>query len=246
MTKDQLFGALREILTLGTTALLAYGIGTEGLWQEIAGGVTTFGLLIWGFRANEGPEALLTIMRKLLTSIGGIMIAVNIISPEKANVIVPLLTTIVSVVWSIFFKGAKPPSAAVLILLSLVPFLASCGLRLTDDGCLLGAITRGNSTYYIGPCVGPDADGDGNADVDRVKAEWANNSGQNLRATYWLSKKPVLVEYQFQPGVWLQWSSKSGVVIYPLPPEIEKALDGKPEPVEKPAILPFPVADPLS
>lgn len=121
-----------------------------------------------------------------------------------------------------------------IFLLLAIFLLPSCGLRITEDGCILGSYKKGSSTYYAGPCLGPDKDGDGDSDIDRFRVQWANDDGQQLRATYWLKNKPLVMEYQLQDGLWVGWSSKSGVTIYPIPPEVEKAMEGKPEPIEEP------------
>lgn len=112
--------------------------------------------------------------------------------------------------------------------------LSSCGITVTEDGCLLGNYKRGSSTYFAGPCVGTDSQ------VDRFRVQWENEDKQKLRATYWTKeKRPVFVEY-FTGALWLKWTSKSGVLIGPVPPEVGKALEGNPEPI------PAPVANPLN
>lgn len=124
-------------------------------------------------------------------------------------------------------------------LVALTVFAAtvtSCGIAVTEDGCVLGKYTRGGSTYYAGPCVGPDKDGDGEADIDRFRVQWANDSGDRLRATYTTAAGAVLLEYLADSGIWVGWSSKSGVVLGPVPPQVEKAMQGEPEPVAKPVV----------
>lgn len=112
---------------------------------------------------------------------------------------------------------------------------SSCAIQFTEDGCILAnrRMTNG-STYLVGPCVGPDTDGDGNADVNRFRAQWQNEQGQVLRATYWTNVDlPTLIEYQISPGLWATWSAKSGVVVDFVPPEVVEK-----EPVEvEPAAL---------
>lgn len=116
-----------------------------------------------------------------------------------------------------------------------VLLLSSCGMQVTADGCLLGKVTRGSNTYYAGPCVGPDKDQDGDADVDRFRVKWQSADGTLLRATYWVGAvRATLVEYQLEDGLWVGWSAKSGVVIGPLPEEVEKALEGNPVPTPTP------------
>lgn len=117
-----------------------------------------------------------------------------------------------------------------LALFACLLLFPSCALEITEDGCLLGKYNRNNVSYAAGPCMGP------NSEINRYRVQWSNDDGQKLRATYWVKdKRPVLVEY-FTGTIWLQWSSKSGVVIGPLPPEVQKALEGKPEPIFAPKI----------
>lgn len=111
-------------------------------------------------------------------------------------------------------------------------FLSSCGITFTEDGCILGNYTKGGSSYAAGPCIGADSE------INRFRVQWSNEQKQKLRGTYWTkAKKPVLIEY-FTGELWLKWSSKSGVLIGPVPPEIESALAGKPEPIATPVPTP--------
>jgi hypothetical protein len=109
--------------------------------------------------------------------------------------------------------------------------LTSCALSVTEDGCLLGSYKHGTGTYQAGPCVGPAGE------VNRYRVQWTNDESNVLRATYWVkSNKRMLVEYQVSPGVWVQWSSKSGVMLGSVPPEVQAALEGTPQPIPAPPI----------
>ena len=118
-------------------------------------------------------------------------------------------------------SGGSLPSilltAAALSMAGLV--LPSCvPLSLTSDGCVLGSYSKDGKTWKAGPCVGPDGK------VDRIKVQWSNEAGQELRATIYYDKRKTLVEYHAGGGLWLQWTSKSGVVIGPVPPQVETSL----------------------
>lgn len=131
-----------------------------------------------------------------------------------------------------------------LVLFLGVSFLfPSCaGIEVTPDGCILGTYTRGNQTYLAGPCVGQKPGKDGKPQVDRFQVKWVNHDGQTLRATYWIeAKKKIEIEYQLANGIWIAWDSKSGVLIGPVPLEVEKAMAGKPEPVAEPNVLTNPL-----
>ena len=45
-----------------------------------------------------------------------------------------------------------------------------------------------------------------------------------MPATIYYDKRKTLVEYHAGGGLWLQWTSKSGVVIGPIPPQVETSL----------------------
>lgn len=120
-----------------------------------------------------------------------------------------------------------------LFILAGVVLISSCGISITEDGCILGSKKRGDSTYYVGPCVGPDTDQDGNADVDRFRVRWTNEDGQEVRGTYWLSNSHApLLEYRLQDGLWVRIDSKSGVTLSPIPPPMASALEGDPQPAD--------------
>lgn len=135
-----------------------------------------------------------------------------------------------------YFNNIKFDNLNLPLLAFLCICLSSCGVTFTEDGCILGNYTKGGSSYAAGPCVGADSQ------IDRFRVQWSNDQKQKLRATYWTkAKKPVLIEY-FTGELWLKWSSKSGVLIGPVPPEVEDALKGKPEPIPAPTPnIPIPV-----
>lgn len=123
--------------------------------------------------------------------------------------------------------------------------LPSCmpGVSVTSDGCILGTYTKDGQTYLAGPCVGEKPAPGTGSEVDRFRVEWQNPEGQHLRATYWLKRsKSVLVEYKLDSGVWLAWSAKSGVMIGPVPPEVQSAMEGAPPSIPAPNIIELPEA----
>lgn len=99
---------------------------------------------------------------------------------------------------------------------------SGCGsLAITEDGCILGSYQRDGMTYQAGACV--DADGK----VDRVRVQWRNGEGQEIRATIYRKSNGTLIEYRLAGSMWIRWTAKSGVQLGPLPTEVETALENE-------------------
>jgi hypothetical protein len=83
--------------------------------------------------------------------------------------------------------------------------------------------------------------------VNRFRVKWRNDTGDDLRATYWVrGGKPVLIEYLTKSGIWISWDSKSGVLLGAVPPEVDKALEGDPQPITSQPIIFAPQAASVS
>jgi hypothetical protein len=105
-----------------------------------------------------------------------------------------------------------------LLIVSLSVLSTSCGsLSITEDGCILGSYQREGISYKAGPCV------DSNGKVDRVRVQWENKEGQQIRATIYRKSKGTLIEYKIGEDLWIRWTAKSGVVIGPVPPEVAQS-----------------------
>lgn len=107
---------------------------------------------------------------------------------------------------------------------ALTCFSVSCAgsgvsLGITPEGCAMFTYGHGSKTYSAGPCIGPDGK------IDRYRSEWRNTDGVALRAERVTKTKVTTVWYQSTDGTWLKWSSKSGVMLGPVPNEVTPALD---------------------
>lgn len=231
MKKEQTLGLIREALTaLGALAFA----GFSG-WPSVVGLILLIVSIVWAVVANEGAEIVYTLVRKLISSAPAILVEFSLIDVDQAASIVALLLPVSAMVWSYISKGGNiDPNKVGIFIVSITSllFVSCAGVRITPDGCVLGTYTKGGQTYLAGPCIGETLDEDGRNQIDRFQVVWENQDGQTLRAVYWVaSKKRVQIEYRLESGVWLKWSSKSGVLIGPVPIEVEKALAGDPIPV---------------
>lgn len=235
INKEQLLGLLREVLTAFGGLVFATTTG----WESITGLILAIASIIWSVWQHEGLEVIFTSIRKAISLVPAIFVMLGWISPEKAGILISMLAPLTSIIWSITTNGPAPTNDGrfpLWILCLFTLFINSCGINFTEDGCILAQYNKNGKIYQAGPCVGPDMDKDGNADVNRFRVVWSNDDKQTIRATYWTDKKkPVLIEY-LTGDVWIKWTSKSGVIIGPVPAEVDKALQGNPEPIEKPVI----------
>lgn len=231
MKKEQTLGLIREALT----ALGALAFASFTGWESIVGLLILIVSIVWAIFAHEGSGIVYTLVRKLISSTPAILVELKFINPEQAASVVALLLPVSAMIWSYISKGgtvnANKVSMILLSFLSLL-FVSCAGVRITPDGCVLGTYTKDGQTYLAGPCIGERLDEDSRNQIDRFQVRWENADGQNLRATYWIEwEKPVQIEYMLESGIWVAWDAKSGITIGPVPPEVESALDGVPEPV---------------
>lgn len=93
-------GMLRELMAAASVALLVYGIGSEVLWQTVTGGVVAVWMLVAGLRANEGWEALGSVIRKILSAVGGVLVLQGAMSPERADALIGVIFNLIAMAWS--------------------------------------------------------------------------------------------------------------------------------------------------
>jgi hypothetical protein len=179
MNEKQL-GLLRELLTAASAALIAYGIGTSGLWEEISGGIVAIVMLIWGIRSNAGWEALSSSLRKALSAAAGVLVMTGVLAPDKAEVLLGLALQFVSFGWSLWGKGgdsATPPAVPLLALLAALSFLLPSCTGVDGLGSVVGSVTvidpttgaKGGLTYEKGKPV-----------TASLKAPLKNESGETI------------------------------------------------------------------
>lgn len=95
--------------------------------------------------------------------------------------------------------------------------LSSCAglsFAVSPEGCALARYSQDGQTYYAGPCVGADGK------VDRYVTQWQNDTGDTIRLTRFAGSKENRIHYKGADGSWIEWSSKSGVLLGPAPVEL--------------------------
>lgn len=105
MTRESLLGVVRELMAAVGGAMVAWGVQSEPWWPEVSGVLVAVVSLVWGIRANEGVEAVLTLVRKAISAAGGAAVATGVMTPEKAAAAVGVFGALVSVLWTLK-KGA--------------------------------------------------------------------------------------------------------------------------------------------
>ena len=152
-------------------------------------------------------------------------------NPEGSVAAISLLNILLRFVTNrgIHFPGIKAPAMLALLFVPLI-FLAlpSCaGLsmvrlsaiqpKFTADGCaLVGSELSNGQTVWVGIC-----------NDDRLVVQWDSPQPDALvatiRATRWPSGR-YAVRYSTGDSGWLEWSSKAGIFIGPLPPQAEEFI----------------------
>lgn len=115
-------GLLRELLTALAAALMAYGYGSDSLWETATGGIVAAIMLGWGLIHNEGPEAWYSLARKVISSVAGVLVITGTLQPDKAQVIIGVVMSTMAMLWSAAGKDVSgdppaPPAVPLLLLL---------------------------------------------------------------------------------------------------------------------------------
>jgi hypothetical protein len=244
-------GVVNELLMAGGAALITFGVNvTENQTSLAAGLIMALLSLVLMFTRHQGAELIMSGVRKVLSSAGGVAVAFGFLTPEKVDAILAVAGPVVSlipIIWTARSKGAfKTPGKLPMVFIPLVLALALLGLQscanssltFTPDGCILNDYTADNGqSYRAGFCV------DQEGKVDRAAVEWENQDGQEIRLTVNKDRK-VRVQYRPDPAApWIAWSSKSGITIGPVPPAVVPALDnGTADPAD---IVPTSPAEPV-
>jgi hypothetical protein len=121
------------------------------------------------------------------------------------------------------YKNGQGVIPAIIFALFCVFMLPGCGvlssLKLNPPdaaGCFMLTQTKDGKTYSAGPCA--DAEGK----VYAYRAAWTNADGVKLQSTYIIATKATTIRYSTDGGnTWIQWSSKAGISLDGLPPEVD-------------------------
>ncbi|MGB1260878.1 MAG: hypothetical protein ACPG6P_12600 [Akkermansiaceae bacterium] len=126
--KERFLGLFREVLTAG--GALAFG-AFDGL-PSIIGLIVSISSVIWAWTHHEGSQIIATSIRKTLSMIPGVLLALGWVRPDTAGLLASFLAPLFALVWSFLDKDGvvKVPkgSGAALFALSasLALLFASC------------------------------------------------------------------------------------------------------------------------
>jgi hypothetical protein len=104
MMNDKTLGLVRELLASISAALIAYGIGSDAIWQEVSGGLLALVSLIWGVSTNTGAEAWFSMIRKVLSAVAGVSVLTGVLAADKAAVLLGAMLSMATLFWSLYGK----------------------------------------------------------------------------------------------------------------------------------------------
>lgn len=109
-----------------------------------------------------------------------------------------------------FFAGCLALGSLALNSCASLPGL---GFGVTPDGCALATYkdAKTGQTFKAGPCVGPDGK------IAQYVTEWESPEGVRIRAIRPATGRETVLWYQDASGGWVQWSSKAGLSLGPVP-----------------------------
>lgn len=126
---DKQQGLLREFLAAVSAAAMAYGFGSESLWLEVSGGIVAAVVLLWGIVHNQGAEAWFSLIRKVFSSVAGVLVITGSLAPDKAQALLGAVVAALTMAWSVWGKDNQaPPPASLLAILAAFLILPSCAM----------------------------------------------------------------------------------------------------------------------
>lgn len=123
--KERFLGLLREVLTAG--GALAFG-AFDGL-PSIIGLIVSISSVIWAWLHHEGTQIIVTSLRKTLSMIPGVLLALGWVDPNTAGLLASFLAPLFAIVWSFLEKDGvvKVPKGSGVALFALSASLALLG-----------------------------------------------------------------------------------------------------------------------
>lgn len=108
-------------------------------------------------------------------------------------------------------------TATSLLLPSCGAGLSFGGISTDKDSChLLAYKDKNGKSYSYGPCTNE------LGKIDRLRSVWTNPEGIKVQFTYTLATKKGVVHYLGADGTWIEYSSKSGISLGNIPPQVEQ------------------------
>jgi hypothetical protein len=105
MNKDQILGPLREIAFAAGVALVTFGVTSQATVELVSGVLLALVSLIYAIGANEGPDVILSLFRKILSGVAGGLVAWGKLDPAKAEALTGFALVLISSAWSFRAKG---------------------------------------------------------------------------------------------------------------------------------------------
>ena len=138
MNKDQILGPLREVAFAAGVALVTFGVTSQATVELVSGVLLALVALIFAIGANEGPDVVLSLVRKILSGVAGGLVAWGKLDPAKAEALTGFALVLISSAWSFRAKGGGTGGGGmsplwVLALLTLL-LCPSCVVGVDENG----------------------------------------------------------------------------------------------------------------
>jgi len=140
MKKEQILGQLRELLTAGAAAMVAYNVGDGFDATALIGAVIAIVAVVWSIRSHEGWSLVVSLIRKALSATGGAMVAYGLMNDTQSTALLATVGPLLSMVGSWRANGdgsSRPGSGLPLLLLGALAvfcLLPSCTVSVGPDG----------------------------------------------------------------------------------------------------------------
>jgi len=136
MKKQKLLGLIRELMSAIGAGLVTHGLMTNTHMEYFLGFFMVLASLMFAIYEKQGQEIVFTLVRKLMSSAGGVVIALGILTPDKIESLLGIVGPLIALTWSVKSKGGEVPKSlkAIALLLVCVFMIPSCANLTADLG----------------------------------------------------------------------------------------------------------------
>lgn len=155
MKKDIILGQIRQVLVIAAAFFIAVGDEQE-MWAGIGVAIAS---IAWSIYHHEGKEKIFTAIRKMLVLVPAALVALDVITADKAVEITSLIVAVMTLIWSFMSSGGKKSDAGFTVMILFCCMLTcSCGgivdnapkgaIRLPTTGVIISKNDEGKTKLY--------------------------------------------------------------------------------------------------
>ena len=159
MQKERFLGQLRELLTAGASALIAYNIIDSGFdATSLVAAVVAIATVVWSILSHDGLSRIISLVRKALSASGGALVAYGLMTDAQSTALLAISGPVLAMLgsWKANVDGSSEAGSGSFLLLmglgAVLTLLPSCTVSVAPDGAksvIIDPVSAGNLVTHI-------------------------------------------------------------------------------------------------